>query len=94
LLRRRIGLIRGNQGPWHDLEALLNSSLWQELSTRYADESGVLEKISTLEPGALLNDDRLSLNQKLNLLQILYGQARWDAPDNGPVELSSVGRAP
>jgi len=94
LLRRRMGLIRGNQGPWHDLEALLQSPLWHELGNHYADEAGVLCKVTDLEPRMLLKETLLTPNQKLNLLQILYSQGRWDAPSGGALALTSAGRVP
>ncbi len=79
LVRRKLGLIHGNQGPWHDLEALLQSDLWRELITRYGDDHGVVAMISDQSPQDLLQGSLLTLNQKLSLVQVLYGLERQAA---------------
>jgi asparagine synthetase B (glutamine-hydrolysing) len=84
-IAKRIGLIRGNQGPWGDWQAASRSPVWMDMKEKYAkhgDDLGFLkEGISTSE---LLNSSFLPVNNRVNLLQVAYqvSQSR-NSGDNG-----------
>jgi len=71
----RIGVIKGNQGPWGDWENVVNSSEWQYMVKNYA-ENNQLEKVfvddQTIEK--MLLSDELSIIQRVNLMQVLHWQ--------------------
>ena len=73
LITKRIGIIRGNQGPWGDWDAIFKHDAWQSFVKDfgcYADKIEFLKNGVDIEK--LLLSKQLSKVQKINLLQVLY----------------------
>ncbi|MFA0634750.1 hypothetical protein AB4549_18880 [Vibrio breoganii] len=69
---RRCGLIKGNQGPWGDWEAILNDKSWHAIVKNYApyvDKIGFINEGLNIEK--LLTSENMTIMQKINLLQVL-----------------------
>jgi asparagine synthetase B (glutamine-hydrolysing) len=76
-IAKRIGLIKGNQGPWGDWNNLLKSEAWH-FTIKKTDLS--VNKLITIKKNVnleeLLNSEVISWNQKINLVQILINLSR------------------
>ena len=71
-LAKRVGLIKGNQGPWGDWEAIFKDTAWQVTSENYSQYASqvVFLKNGVAVKELLLSKD-LNKTQKINLLQVL-----------------------
>jgi asparagine synthetase B (glutamine-hydrolysing) len=68
---QKLGVLKGNQGPWNDWEAVQKSTKWDEVIEKYSNGLKAIEEtLSIKEMDRLL--DGLSKLQKVNLLQVLY----------------------
>lgn len=70
---KRIGLIKGNQGPWGDWRNVLRGESWRRMVEEYsvnAERLGFLEDDANLQ--SLLLTERMTIEQKINLIQILF----------------------
>lgn len=73
-IARRIGLIKGNQGPWGDWGYLLSSPQWRQAVKDYASEnSRLINRISDQSLSEIMMDPKVSNAQKINIIQLLYG---------------------
>ena len=71
---KRIGLIKGNQDSWCSWKDVVNSSLWEELVTRYAD-SVTSPDFLQKDLSYLLRSSSLSDFEKVNLMQVLINRS-------------------
>lgn len=70
---RRIGIIKGIQGPWFGWGNIMKSSKWNELVKKYGKNLTRVGSIAKTEPLDKVFDAVMLTNQqKLNLLQTLY----------------------
>ena len=71
-LAKRVGLIKGNQGPWGDWEAIFKDTAWQVTAENYSQYASQVEflKNGVAVKELLLSKD-LNKTQKINLLQVL-----------------------
>lgn len=78
--RRRIGKniehIKGNQGPWGDWDIMMKSDTWKNLVDKYTNSEEKIGSIFTKSQEQLLKNNFLSREQKINLLQVLYGMEK------------------
>jgi len=73
-IAKRVGLIRGNQGPWGDWQELFNSSQWKKAVQDYTTKNSQLaKKISNKSLEEILLSDKSTTAQKTNILQLLSG---------------------
>ncbi|MCG3741551.1 hypothetical protein [Vibrio cincinnatiensis] len=71
-IAKRVGLIKGNQGPWGDWNAIFNDDAWQATvasHTKYATNLKILN--DDVDVQQLLTSSSLTKAQKINLLQVL-----------------------
>jgi len=70
---KRIGFIKGNQGPWADWSDLMNTPEWKKKLIEFQDGLKVLDGIITEDNIlSLYNNRDLTYLQRINLLQMLY----------------------
>jgi hypothetical protein len=70
---RRLGLIRGYQGPWGDWNGLIGGGRWRECVENYAEGFEEMRKIWVSGPlEDLMDGGLLSPKQRINLLQGLH----------------------
>lgn len=70
---KRIGLVKGNQGPWGEWSFILKSNEWQLAIKNYSAGIKPLNTILEIkDPALLFKDNRLSDRQKVNLLQVMF----------------------
>ncbi|WP_368503159.1 hypothetical protein AB3N04_12930 [Alkalihalophilus sp. As8PL] len=70
---KRVGFIKGNQGPWGEWDAVRSSREWNKAIEDYADRFKILSGvIKEKDLKRLFEGEYLSNNQKVNLLQSLY----------------------
>jgi hypothetical protein len=73
-IAKRVGLIRGNQGPWGDWQELFKSSQWKKAVQDYTTKNSQLaKKISNKSLEEILLSDKSTTAQKTNILQLLSG---------------------
>ncbi|HCG6981482.1 TPA: hypothetical protein NJ384_001912 [Vibrio parahaemolyticus] len=71
-IAKRVGIIKGNQGPWGDWNAIFNDDAWQAtvtIYTKYATNLKILN--DDVDVQQLLTSSSLTKAQKINLLQML-----------------------
>jgi hypothetical protein len=69
----KLGYTAGNQGPWGDWKAVMESDRWKQLTRQFEREYAVFEGAAApevLKKG--LNEGLMSTMERLNLLQCLY----------------------
>lgn len=70
---RRMGLTRGNQGPWADWDDLISSRSWQQGTIDYADGLRPIEvALKGKNINNLIEKGSLTQMQQANLMQVLY----------------------
>lgn len=67
---RRLGLIKGNQGPWGEWRAVFNSPQWRQQLKELSVGNNI--NVFTKELEKLSNSRELTTNQKVNLMQTLH----------------------
>lgn len=67
---RRLGFIKGNQGPWGEWNAVFSSPQWQQQLKEFSVTSDLNFFTQDLEN--LVNVNQLTSSQKVNLMQILW----------------------
>ena len=69
----KLGIIKGNQGPWGEWKVVVNSREWKESIKKYGDSfneiSNVFEKKDIME---ILTDNNVNYFERVNLMQVLY----------------------
>lgn len=69
----RTGLIKGNQGPWRDWNAVKESGMLHQALLSYADGYSFISEITLIDNILdLFNSNDLNISQKINLLQVMY----------------------
>lgn len=69
----KIGLIKGNQGPWADWSSLMDSPEWKEKVLEYGENIEPIADIITEDNITdLYNNKDLNYLQKINLIQLLF----------------------
>lgn len=72
-IAKRIGLIKGNQGPWGEWNVLVNSIEWKQAFVNYSKGVNKISHIFNDERlEQLIVSDKLSTQQYVNLTQALY----------------------
>src|SRR5699024_7408705 len=72
-IAKKIGFIKGNQGPWGEWNVVINSPEWEKALVNYSKEIHSAPKIFTSESiKSLLEKNMLSVSQYVNLTQALY----------------------
>jgi len=69
----KMGLIKGNQGPWNQWDELMNSKQWKQAIETYS--SGVKQLLPVLQQKDvfdLFEERKLTFIQRINLMQTLY----------------------
>ncbi|MDM8101201.1 MULTISPECIES: hypothetical protein [Oceanobacillus] len=70
---KRTGYIKGNQGPWGEWNVVLNSSDWECFLDKYSDKSNEINILfNNKDIKEIMNTDKLTIMQKVNLMQVLY----------------------
>jgi hypothetical protein len=90
-IAKRIGIIKGNQGPWGDWQAASQSPVWMDMTeecAKYGDNLGFLKEGKATSE--LLNSSYLPVNNRVNLLQVAYqvGQSRNSGDHGGNQKLT------
>lgn len=75
---KRMGLIKGSQGPWSDLSEVIRSDACQDAIKGYASRDGRLKELFSADAEQLFGGSVLRKEQKINLLQVLYGFSRLE----------------
>jgi len=73
----KIGLIKGNQGPWNQWDELMSSEAWKQAIVEYS--SGVNQLLPALKVQdvfELFDENQLTYLQHINLMQTLYHGSR------------------
>lgn len=68
----KLGLVKGNQGPWNDWDVVLGSPEWKNAVEDIVTSGEVLEEPFSVSPWDLFNKTYLNVSQKVNLMQIAY----------------------
>lgn len=68
----RLGLAKGNQGPWNDWRVILESTEWEKAVKRTAEAVKFQEEVFTVAVDKLFTESYLNVSQKVNLMQIIY----------------------
>ncbi|MBY0145114.1 hypothetical protein [Neobacillus niacini] len=69
----KIGLIKGNQGPWGEWKVVMNSTEWKHAIDNYRDGINLISSaLKERDVKELFEGNKLNQNQKINLLQTLY----------------------
>ncbi len=71
-IAKRVGIIKGNQGPWGDWHAVFKSEAWKLLvkeTAKYENKIDVFKYNVDIEQ--LLLSKEFSFNEKINLVQVL-----------------------
>lgn len=74
-IMKRLGLIRGNDGPWNDWAAETDKLWWKQ---RLATATTKLAYLGTNNVGHKIAMDSLTLEQRINAIQILHHVLRYD----------------
>lgn len=70
---KRIGLIKGNQGPWGEWNTVIKSTSWERAMDDYSDGIKRIEKVlKEKNVRKLFNDTDLNQMQQINLMQVIY----------------------
>lgn len=70
---KRAGFIKGNQGPWGEWSLVLNSNDWKNWLDKYSDKSNEINILfNNKNLKEIMNTDKLTIMQKVNLMQVLY----------------------
>lgn len=75
---KRIGLVKGNQGPWGDWKAVMESDAWENLVATSITYGKCLREIFYADVKQLIKSNILKREQKINLLQVLYSLRHID----------------
>lgn len=76
-ISKRIGLIKGNQGPWGDWNQIINSKAWKDaIDKNQAGFDALKLAFYKTQIEKVFEEDQLNLTQKINLLQMLYSCKR------------------
>ncbi|EKO3743047.1 hypothetical protein [Vibrio metschnikovii] len=71
-IAKRVGLIKGNQGPWGDWNAIFNDDAWQTTVASYTKYATNLKFLKDdVDVQQLLASNLLTKTQKINVLQVL-----------------------
>lgn len=71
-LAKRLGLIKGNQGPWGDWQVIFKDTAWQKTVDSYSQYARQLEFLNKgVAVQEILVSKDLNKSQKINLLQVL-----------------------
>lgn len=69
----RIGLIKGNQGPWGEWNVVMGSQEWHKAIDEYSEGIRLIEsEITDTNVKQLFINDQLNQDQLVNLMQLLY----------------------
>lgn len=72
ILLRKLGFIKGNEGPWGDWENVFNSNTWKdEIINQEESFNCIKGEITTHQYKDFLENKELGRNQKVNFLQVL-----------------------
>lgn len=84
-LRRRIedklGLTKGNQGPWNDWSVIFESAEWRNGVNNIVGSGRCPEELFSVPLDDLFNESYLDISQKVNLMQIAYQWCSWSTGD-------------
>lgn len=70
---KKLGIIKGNQGPWASWNTLLGSQEWQETLKKYSNSSSCILELLTLDDiQSFYRNNNLTYIQRINLMQTLY----------------------
>lgn len=69
-LARRLGLIKGNQGPWGDWGQLFESARWTEIENDYTKQGDKLNIFKCNLPDIIKNN-QVPTHQRINLMQLM-----------------------
>lgn len=70
-ISRKAGLIKGNQGAWTDWKKLVNSEAWANIYHEHVDRLKIIETCLNNHDVSKFDYNSLTVDQKMNLLQIL-----------------------
>lgn len=71
-VENRLGLVKGNQGPWNDWDVILESKEWRTTVDGYIEVTRCHEGIFNVSLKDLFEGSYLTTTQKVNLMQIIY----------------------
>jgi hypothetical protein len=72
-IRRRTGMIKGNQGPWGDWEEFVKSEKWREMIVEYRPEFTKISSIIKCDNiEEIFKSKKFRITQKMNFFQVLY----------------------
>jgi asparagine synthetase B (glutamine-hydrolysing) len=72
-IKKKLGLIKGNQGPWAEWSSLMNTNEWQNAIENYS--TGIKffsDAVTNDDIKAFYNNKDFNYLQRINILQILY----------------------
>jgi len=73
VISKKIGIIKGNQGPWGEWKKVIQSEEWNQFYEKHINNIGNLQQVlnnNTIDKTIIYRE--LSVKQRINLLQILY----------------------
>lgn len=72
-LYRKMGLVKGNQGPWGDWDVIINSDEWgNSILENYKGFSVISSIMREQDIKKLLKNNKVYFLQRVNLMQVLY----------------------
>ena len=69
---RKVGFIKGNQGPWCDWKFIIHDEKWKQFIDKIVEGKNIFDKIFKKNVIYLLEIENISYSQKINILQSLY----------------------
>ncbi len=68
-----LGLIKENQGAWHNWNEITNTLLWNKTISAYTGKDLIVkDNLNIKDLKGVFQGEDLKINQKINLLQLLY----------------------
>lgn len=85
-MAERVGLVKGNQGPWADWRATMRTTEWEAAETRYIRQAlfGLGEEFRGLERLLERKSEESNMSPFLNMMQMGFSVASHGSQDHKP----------